>query len=42
MTAQVASSDTGMVTLGMMVAQALRRNRKITSTTSAMLIPIVT
>ncbi len=41
MTAQVASSDTGMVTLGMMVARSRRRNRKITSTTSAMLIAIV-
>ena len=41
MTAQVHSSDTGMVTLGMSVAAASRRNRKTTSTTRAMLIAIV-
>src|SRR6202044_1235533 len=34
--AAVPSSASGTVTPGMMVAQALRRNRKITMTTSAM------
>ena len=32
--AQAPSSDSGTVTLGMMVAQKLRRNTKITATTS--------
>ena len=41
MTAKVPSSDSGTVTLGMIVAQTLRRNRKITSTTSAMVISSV-
>ncbi len=35
MTPNVPTKATGIVTLGMMVAQALRRNRKITMTTSA-------
>ncbi len=34
----VATSASGTVTLGMMVAQSLRRNRKITSTTRPMVI----
>ena len=35
MTASVPISDSGTATLGMMVALTLRRNRKMTSTTSA-------
>ncbi len=37
-TAAVASSDNGITALGMMVARTLRRNRKITPTTSTMVI----
>src|SRR5271165_6956774 len=39
--ATVPSSAKGTVTPGMMVAQALRRNRKITNTTSTMVMPSV-
>ena len=42
MTAQVTSSETGIVTLGIRVAPALRRKRKTTITTSAMLSAMVT
>ena len=34
-------SETGMVTIGMMVARRLRRKKKITSTTSTIASPIV-
>ena len=40
--AQVPISDTGTASVGMTVADAERRNRKITSTTSAIAIPSVT
>ena len=36
MAAKVPTSDSGTATLGMIVAQRLRRNRKMTMTTSAM------
>src|SRR3984893_14700644 len=40
--AQVLTSDTGTASVGMTVAAAERRNRKITSTTSAQAMPSVT
>src|SRR6201747_2959279 len=39
--ATVPNSASGTVTPGMIVAQAVRKNRKITSTTSTMVIPSV-
>ena len=36
MRAQAPTSDTGMVTMGMMLARRLRRKKKITSTTRTM------
>ncbi|MCY1529078.1 hypothetical protein D9M68_642060 [compost metagenome] len=39
--AQAPTSDTGMVTMGMMLARRLRRKKKITSTTRAMASPMV-
>ncbi|MNT09400.1 hypothetical protein D3C72_1441810 [compost metagenome] len=39
--AQAPTSDTGMVTMGMMLARRLRRKKKITSTTSTMASPMV-
>ena len=41
MNANAPTSETGMVTSGMMVARRLRRNRKITSATSTMASTIV-
>ena len=38
---QAPISDTGMVTMGIRLARRLRRNRKITSTTSTMASPMV-
>ncbi len=42
MSAQAPSSDSGTVTLGMTVAQKLRRNTKMTPTTRAMVSSSVT
>ncbi|CPL77136.1 Uncharacterised protein [Bordetella pertussis] len=39
--AQAPTSDTGMVTMGMMLARRLRRKKKITSTTRMMASPMV-
>ena len=39
--AQAPTSDTGMVTMGMMLARRLRRKKKITSTTRTMASPMV-
>ena len=41
MTAQVDNNDTGMVTLGMSVADMRRRNKNMTKTTRPMLTAIV-
>ena len=42
MIANAPTSDTGMVTSGTSTARQLRRNRKITSTTSSTAMPTVT